>query len=259
MRGIGQDSVIHCELRGNGMQQHDAIQIPIPDRQAAGRALVPLLAAYRGRPDAIVLALPRGGVPVAYEIATALDLRLDLMPVRKLGVPFHEELAMGAIASGGVWYLNTDVVNLHGIDGPTLDAAAERELKELRRREQVYRGDRPLPDLHGQQVILVDDGLATGASMQAAVKAVRDRGATRVIVAVPVAPDDTLAELREQVDEVVCPFVPQWFTAIGCWYVDFFQVTDQAVIELLQRAWQREQGRRVEAGEMIDASTSTKH
>ncbi|MGQ7814331.1 phosphoribosyltransferase [Metapseudomonas furukawaii] len=222
------------------MKRHCSIEIPIADRKAAGQALVPLLNAYRGRADTLVLALPRGGVPVAYEIAMALGLRLDLMPVRKLGVPFHEELAMGAIASGGVRYLNTDVVNTHRIDGSTLEAAVERELKELNRRERAYRGDHPLPDLRDQQVILVDDGLATGATMRAAIQAVRDRGAARVIVAVPVAPSDTLAELREEVDEVACPFVPQWFSAIGCWYIDFSQVADHEVIDLLKNAWGRD-------------------
>ncbi|OWJ97616.1 phosphoribosyl transferase [Pseudomonas sp. A46] len=222
------------------MKRHCSIEIPIADRKAAGQALAPLLNAYRGRVDTLVLALPRGGVPVAYEIAMALGLRLDLMPVRKLGVPFHEELAMGAIASGGVRYLNTDVVNTHRIDGSTLEAAVERELKELNRRERAYRGDHPLPDLRDQQVILVDDGLATGATMRAAIQAVRDRGAARVIVAVPVAPSDTLAELREEVDEVACPFVPQWFSAIGCWYVDFSQVADHEVIDLLKNAWGRD-------------------
>jgi predicted phosphoribosyltransferase len=229
---------MHCEV--NGMKRHCSIEIPIADRKAAGQALAPLLNAYRGRVDTLVLALPRGGVPVAYEIAMALGLRLDLMPVRKLGVPFHEELAMGAIASGGVRYLNTDVVNTHRIDGSTLEAAVERELKELNRRERAYRGDHPLPDLRDQQVILVDDGLATGATMRAAIQAVRDRGAARVIVAVPVAPSDTLAELREEVDEVACPFVPQWFSAIGCWYVDFSQVADHEVIDLLKNAWGRD-------------------
>ncbi len=214
-----------------------AMPVPIPDRVAAGQALVPLLPAYRRRSDTIVLALPRGGVPVAYEIAMALEIRLDLMLVRKLGVPYHEELAMGAIARGGVRVVNRDVVKMHGIDEATLDAVAQRELLELQRRERVYRGKHPLPDLHGQQVILVDDGLATGATMRAAVRAARAEGAARIVVAVPVAPDDTVAELSREVDEVVCPFMPQWFVAIGRWYVDFSQTTDQEVIELLQRAW----------------------
>lgn len=221
------------------MNRTDSLQIPIPDRRAAGKALVTMLLSYKGRPDTIVLALPRGGVPVAYEIAVALELRLDLMTVRKLGVPFHDELAMGAIASGGVRVLNRDVVNMHGIDEATLNEVAQRELLELRRRERVYRGDHALPDLRGQQVILVDDGLATGATMRAAVRAARSQGATRIVIVVPVAPNDTLAELREEVDEVICPFAPDFFTAIGCWYMDFSQITDQEVLDLLQRAWQR--------------------
>lgn len=221
------------------MDRTDALQIPIPNRRAAGQALASLLLAYRCQADTLVLALPRGGVPVAYEIACALELRLDLMTVRKLGVPFHAELAMGAIASGGVRVLNRDVVHMHGIDADMLDAVAQRELLELQRRERVYRGDRPLPDLRGQQVILVDDGLATGATMRAAVRAVRSQGAARIVVAVPIAPCDTLDELREEVDEVVCPFSPAYFMAIGRWYTDFTQLTDREVIDLLQRAWQR--------------------
>ncbi|MCY1360484.1 putative phosphoribosyl transferase [compost metagenome] len=226
------------------MKHSGSFQVPIPDRQAAGQALAPMLRSYKGRPDAIVLALPRGGVPVAYEIATALALPMDIIPVRKLGVPFHHELAMGAIASGGARVLNPDVLKMHHIDEATLEAAAQRELQELQRREHAYRGDRSLPDLRGQQVVLVDDGLATGATMRAAVRAVRGQGAARVIVAIPVAPDDVIAELRREVDEVVCPFVPEWFTAIGRWYVDFSQVSDGEVIDLLQRAWHSAPGGR---------------
>jgi putative phosphoribosyl transferase len=221
------------------MKRTDSLQIPIPDRRAAGQALVPMLLSYKRRADTIVLALPRGGVPLAYEIASALELHLDLLTVRKLGVPFHHELAMGAIASGGVRVLNRDVVAMHGIDEVTLNEVAQRELLELRRRERVYRGDHALPDLHDQQVILVDDGLATGATMRAAVRAVRSQGAARIVIAVPVAQSDTLAELREEVDEVVCPFAPEFLTAIGRWYVDFSPISDREVIDLLQQAWQR--------------------
>ncbi|WP_342245684.1 phosphoribosyltransferase [Pseudomonas sp. OTU5201] len=220
-----------------------SIQIPIRDRVAAGQALVPLLSDYRCRSDAIVLALPRGGVPVAYEIAMALELPLDLMIVRKLGVPAHRELAMGAIASGGVRVVNRDVVHMHGIDDATLDAEVGRESLELQRREQAYRGKRPAPDLRERVVILVDDGLATGATMLAAVRAARQQGAARIVVAVPVGPDDTVAELQQEADEVICPFQPEWFTAIGRWYVDFCQVMDQTVIDLLQRAWHLAQQR----------------
>lgn len=221
------------------MSHAGSLHLPPADRHTAGQALVPLLQDYRQRSDAIVLALPRGGVPVAYEIACALELRLDLMTVRKLGVPFHHELAMGAIASGGVRVLNRDVVSLHGIDEATLNEVAQRELAELQRRERVYRAERPLPQLRDQQVILVDDGLATGATMRAAVRAARSQGAARIIVAVPVAPADTLAELRTEVDEVVCPFAPDFFMAIGRWYTDFAQVSDREVIALLQQAWRR--------------------
>jgi predicted phosphoribosyltransferase len=223
------------------MTREDTIPIPIPDRVAAGQALARLLSAYRGRSEAIVLALPRGGVPVAYEIATALDLRLDLMLVRKLGVPGHSELAMGAIASGGVRVLNRDVLSSLHIDDAAIEAVAQREIQELLRRDRAYRGERPAPALGGQQVLLVDDGLATGATMQAAVKAVRAQSPARIVVAVPVAPPETVAELRTQVDELVCPFMPEMLMAIGRWYVDFSQTSDQEVLTLLQRAWQREQ------------------
>lgn len=222
------------------MTRHDALDIPIPDRIAAGQALARLLSAYRGLPDAIVLALPRGGVPVAYEIATELGVRLDLMLVRKLGVPGHAELAMGAIASGGVRVLNRDVLDSLYIEEAAIEKVAARETEELQRRDRAYRGERPAPLLRGQQVILVDDGLATGATMQAAVKAVRLQSPARIVVAVPVAPPETVATLRTQVDEVVCPFMPAMLMAIGRWYVDFSQTSDQEVLSLLQRAWQRE-------------------
>lgn len=222
------------------MIRDDAMPIPIPDRTAAGQALARLLTAYRGRPDAIVLALPRGGVPVAFEIATVLGLRLDLMLVRKLGVPGHSELAMGAIASGGERVLNRDVVDSLYIDEAAIEAVAERETRELQRRDRAYRGERAAPQLGAQQVILVDDGLATGATMRAAVGAVRAQSPARIVVAVPVAPPETVAVLRTQVEEVVCPFMPKMLIAIGRWYVDFSQTSDQEVLTLLQRAWQRE-------------------
>lgn len=219
------------------MQRSTSIHIPIPNRYVAGRALASMLLTYKRRSDTIILALPRGGVPVAYEVAKALELPMDLLIVRKLGVPFHDELAMGAIAGEGAQVLNHDVVAMHGIDDATLNKVAQRELLELRRRERLYRGNRPLPNLSGKQVILVDDGLATGATMRAAVRSVRSQGAARVVVVVPVAASDTLAEMQKEVDEVVCPFAPEYFTAVGRWYVDFSQVTDQEVIELLQDAW----------------------
>jgi putative phosphoribosyl transferase len=223
------------------MTRDDVLEIPIRDRSSAGQALAQLLTDYRQRPDVIVLALPRGGVPVAYEIANALQVRLDLMLVRKLGVPGHAELAMGAIASGGVRVLNRDVLASLQIDGATVEAVAAQENLELQRRDRAYRGERPSPELDGQQVILVDDGLATGATMQAAIKAVRQQSPARVVVAVPVAPPDSVALLRRQVDEVICAFTPEMFIAIGRWYVDFPQTPDQQVEALLRQAWQREQ------------------
>ena len=217
-----------------------SLEIPIRDRVAAGQALAALLSAYRERCDAIVLALPRGGVPVAYEIATALNVRLDLMLVRKLGVPGHEELAMGAIASGGVRVLNHDILRMLGLGAAAVDSVVSREAHELQRRDQAYRAGRPVPVLQGQQVLLVDDGIATGATMRAAVQAVRQQGAEHIVVAVPVAPPETLALLRGEADEVVCPFAPDDLIAIGRWYLDFSQTSDQQVIELLQRAWRRD-------------------
>lgn len=223
------------------MTRDEILDIPIRDRSSAGQALAHLLVAYRQRPDVIVLALPRGGVPVAYEIASALQVRLDLMLVRKLGVPGHAELAMGAIASGGVRVLNRDVLAALHIDDATVDAVTAQESLELQRRDRAYRGERAPPLLDGQQVILVDDGLATGATMHAAIKAVRQQSPARIVVAVPVAPPDSVALLRRQVDEVICPFMPEIFNAIGRWYVDFSQTSDQQVQTLLHQAWQHEQ------------------
>ncbi|MDO9623824.1 MAG: phosphoribosyltransferase [Pseudomonas sp.] len=223
------------------MTRDEILDIPIRDRSSAGQALAHLLVAYRQRPDVIVLALPRGGVPVAYEIASALQVRLDLMLVRKLGVPGHAELAMGAIASGGVRVLNRDVLAALHIDDATVDAVTAQESLELQRRDRAYRGERAPPLLDGQQVILVDDGLATGATMHAAISAVRQQSPARIVVAVPVAPPDSVALLRRQVDEVICPFMPEIFNAIGRWYVDFSQTSDQQVQTLLHQAWQHEQ------------------
>ena len=223
------------------MTRHDSQEVPIRDRVAAGQLLAQLLRDYRRRADVLVLALPRGGVPVAYEIATALEVRLDLLLVRKLGVPGHAELAMGAIASGGVRVLNPGVLHAERISAASIAAATERETIELQRRDQLYRGTRPPPHLRDQQVILVDDGLATGATMQAAVQAVRQQNPARIIVAVPVAAADSLDVLRAQVDEIICPLVPEMLMAIGCWYLDFAQTSDAEVLRLLQQAWRREQ------------------
>jgi predicted phosphoribosyltransferase len=210
----------------------------LQDRAAAGRRLTEPLRHYADRPDVIVLALPRGGVPVAYEVATALNLRLDLMLVRKLGVPSQPELAMGAIASGGIQILNDHALQFHPIDRAAFEAVVARETRELLRREQVYRGTRAPVQLKDQAVILIDDGLATGASMRAAIHAVRTQSPSRIVVAVPVAPVETAEALRREVDELICPITPEWFTSIGYWYMDFSQTPDAEVIRLLQRAWQ---------------------
>jgi len=193
------------------------------------------LLGYSG-PDTRVLALPRGGVPVAYEVARALRAPLDVLVVRKIGAPGHEELALGAIASGGVRVLNDETIAALGVDAQTLEAISERESEELRRREIAYRGALPPLDVAGRTVILVDDGLATGASMFAAVVAVRPRNPRSVIVAVPVAPADTCRALAAQVDEVVCIATPRPFRGVGAWYADFRQITDEEVREYLQRA-----------------------
>lgn len=222
------------------MIQSPSLQTTLPNRAEAGRRLVEPLLKYANRPDVIILALPRGGVPVAYEVATALDLRLDLMLVRKLGVPSHPEFAMGAIASGGVQILNDDALRAHPIDRASFEAVVAREALELSRREKAYRGDRPPPQLKDKVVILVDDGLATGSSMMAAIHAVRMQAPERIVVAVPVAPRETVEDLSMQVDEVICPLIPEWMMSIGYWYLDFSQTSDEEVIDLMQRAWQRE-------------------
>jgi putative phosphoribosyl transferase len=206
------------------------------DRQAAGRALAEALKGYAGREDLVVLALPRGGVPVGFEVARALGAPLDLMLVRKLGTPGQEELAMGAIASGGVRVLNRELTERLGIGPEAVEAVAERERVELERRARAYRGDRPPPELKGRRVILVDDGLATGATMRAAVSALRGLAPQRVVVAVPLAPADTLPALRREADEVVCLETPEPFLAIGRWYGAFPQTSDEEVRELLSRA-----------------------
>lgn len=214
--------------------------IPFRDRMAAGQTLVAALAAWRAQADVLVLALPRGGVPVAYAIASALALRLDVMLVRKLGTPGHKEVAMGAIASGGVQVLNDDVIRHLHIPPAAIDATARKEILELQRRDLAYRGNRPAPALAGQQVILVDDGLATGATMRAAITAVRQQAPARIIVAVPVAPEETLSMLRPLVDQLICPLTPAPFYSIGQWYRDFAQTTDEEVKSLLGQAWQRD-------------------
>jgi erythromycin esterase-like protein/adenine/guanine phosphoribosyltransferase-like PRPP-binding protein len=208
---------------------------PFRDRREAGRLLAEKLASYRHRPDVVVLALPRGGVPVAYEVARALGAPLDVFLVRKLGVPGHEELAMGAVASGGVRVLNDELVQGLRIPDYVIDAVAAEERRELARRERLYRGGRPQPDVRGRVVILVDDGLATGASMHAAVAALRRLQPARTVVAVPTASRDTCEALRAEVDEVICAITPDPFHAVGVWYDDFSQTTDEEVRDLLAR------------------------
>jgi len=198
-----------------------------------GEALKPR---YGDRPDALVLALPRGGVPVAHEVAQILNAPLDVFVVRKLGVPGHEELAMGAIASGGATVFNEDVVQSLGIPRYFIDAAIDRERGELERREREYRGNRPPVDVRGKIVILVDDGLATGASMHAAVRAVQALQPNAIVVAVPAAAESTCARLRTMVDDVVCLFTPEPFRAVSAWYEDFSQTTDREVHNLLAEA-----------------------
>jgi len=212
---------------------------PFADRHEAGVELASRLRAYRGRNDVVVLALPRGGVPVAFEVAEALDAPLDVFVVRKLGLPEHPEFAMGAIASGGVRVLSDDVVRWYNIPDGVIDAITRRELAELERREREYRQGRPLTDLHGRVVILVDDGLATGSTMRAAVQAVRAHNPARVIVAVPVSAPESCEQLAAIADEVICARTPEPFSAVGLWYRDFSQTGDEEVRELLQRHAQR--------------------
>jgi predicted phosphoribosyltransferase len=203
------------------------------DRRDAGRRLAERLEAYRGRDDVVVLGLPRGGVPVAAEVATALDAPLDVFVVRKLGVPGHEELAMGAIAPGGVGVLNEDVVRSVGIREDELRAVAARERETLEAQERAYRGDAAPVDVHDRTVILVDDGLATGATMRAGIRALRGLGAAAIVVAVPTAPRETCEALTREVEDVVCATMPEPFTAVGIWYRDFRPVSDEQVRELL--------------------------
>lgn len=205
------------------------------DRYEAGRRLAEALGNYAGRSDVLVVALPRGGVPVGYEVARALGAPLDVMQVRKLGVPGHEELAMGAIASGGVRIVSEDVVEALRIPERVIATVAAAETQELERRERIYREGRLFPELRGRTVILVDDGLATGSTMRAAAAALRSMGAARLVAAVPVAPKESCAALRETVDDVVCATMPDRFMAVGEWYEDFSQTSDEEVSELLRR------------------------
>lgn len=206
------------------------------DRCEAGRLLAAKLRTYAHRPDVIVLALPRGGVPVGYEVARALGAPLDIFLVRKLGVPGHEELAMGAVATGGVRVLNDEVVRVLRIPDYVIDAVAAWEQQELERHERVYRGHRPQPNVQDRTVILVDDGLATGATMLAAINALRQQLPARIVVAVPTASPDICEEMRTQADDVVCAITPEPFYSVGLWYEDFSQTTDEEVRDLLARS-----------------------
>lgn len=209
------------------------------NRTDAGRQLSAALVRYAGRDDVVVLGLPRGGVPVAFEIAMALDARLDVFIVRKLGLPGHEEFAIGAIASGDVRVVDEAVLHAYGVDRETLDGITERERRELTRREHLYRDDRPFPTVHDRIVILVDDGLATGSTMRAAIAALRAKGPREVVVAVPVGAPETCAAIAPLADDVVCLETPDPFYAVGLWYVDFEQTPDEEVHELLERAASR--------------------
>jgi predicted phosphoribosyltransferase len=206
------------------------------DRREAGARVARALTAYAGRPDVVVLGLPRGGVPVASEVARALRAPLDVFLVRKLGVPFERELAMGAIATGGVRVLNTGIVDALSIPPHAIDAAAREAEADLARREREYRGDRPAPDVRGKVVILVDDGLATGATMRAAVTALRRLAPSRIVTAVPTAAPEACADMIEAADEVVCAETPEPFLAVGEWYDDFSETTDDDVRRLLADA-----------------------
>jgi predicted phosphoribosyltransferase len=203
------------------------------DRREAGMELARSFGGYKGRDDVVVLALPRGGVPVGYEVARALGAPLDVFLVRKLGVPGYRELAMGAIASGGVRVLNNDVVGWYGVTPSTIDEVAREEQAELERRERAYRGSRPPVDVRGRVVLLIDDGLATGSTMKAAVQAIRALGPSRIVVAVPVGAPETCRQLAESADEVLCAHTPEPFSAVGLWYRDFSATSDAEVSELL--------------------------
>jgi putative phosphoribosyl transferase len=209
------------------------------DRTDAGRYLARELQRYAGRNDLLVLALPRGGVPVAFEVAQALGAPLDVFIVRKLGLPGYQELAIGAIASGGVRVLNEALIRSAGVSQSDIEATTAAEERELNRRLRRYRGDRPFPEIAGRTVILIDDGLATGSTMQAAVIALRQEQPAAIVVAVPTAPPETCDEFRRLVDDVVCAVTPEPFYGVGLWYQDFSQTTDEEVHDLLERARER--------------------
>jgi predicted phosphoribosyltransferase len=242
----------HCPLEARNLKRRDfthrskaavsRMEQAYVNRTEAGRLLVEKLEKYANRDDVIVLGLPRGGVPVAYEVAKRLHAPLDVFIVRKLGVPGFEELAAGAIASGGVRVLNEDVVRAIPYASEAIEAVTAKETAELERREQIYREGRPPPELRDKIVLLVDDGLATGATMRAAVKALRERGAAKIVMAVPVGPPDTCEELAHEADEGICLSTPSFLQAVGQYYEDFSQTSDDDVRELLTRAAQEISG-----------------
>ena len=209
---------------------------PFPNRKQAGRALAERLKSYANRSNVVVLALPRGGLPVGAEVAAALRAPLDVFVVRKLGTPGQPELAMGAIASGGVRVLNDEVVQGLNVTSDTIDRIAEVEQQELERRERLYRAGRPFPSIADQVVILVDDGLATGSTMRAAVKAIRELRPSKVVVAVPAGAAETCEEFRHEADEVVCVIAPEAFRAVGAWYEEFPQIGDDEVRDVLEKS-----------------------
>jgi predicted phosphoribosyltransferase len=205
------------------------------DRYDAGRKLAAALSRYADQPDLLILALPRGGVPVAYEVARALHAPLDVFLVRKLGFPGHPELAMGAIATGGVRIIDQQLIRMYGVPPEVIERVTAAEQRELERRERLYRDDRPPPGVKGRTVILVDDGLATGSTMRAAVEALRQEGASKIVVAVPVAPPETCEALSAEVDDIICAATPEPFRAVGVWYADFSETGDEEVREILAR------------------------
>jgi putative phosphoribosyl transferase len=206
------------------------------NRSEAGRALAERVRAAVPDPHPLILALPRGGVPVAFEVARALNAELDVFLVRKLGMPGEEELALGALASGGVRVLNQDLISYMRVPDDVLEELTRREQQELERREQMYRKGRPAASVAGRTVVLIDDGLATGASMLAASRALRPQGAAKIVVAVPVASRQTCDDFRREVDEIICLATPHPFGAVGIWYEDFAQISDQQVRTLLEEA-----------------------
>ena len=212
------------------------MQTSFGDRTEAGRLLAEQLRSYEQHPEAIVLALPRGGVPIGYEVARSLKLPLDIFVVRKLGVPGYRELAMGAIASGGIRVLNEDVLRALPDPAAMVAQVTTQETQELERRERDYRGDQPAPEISGRVVILIDDGLATGATMLAAIAALRKKAPSKIVVAVPVCPPETLQEVERVADETVALFAPDWFRGVGQFYEDFAQISDEEVRLFLARA-----------------------